>query len=259
MVGIPLIPVAQFPKDSRSAIFTLHSIAESATGRDTNLANEMLEQLRNGKDVFMTWQLWKKLQNAEFKNTLNLLPGIEGSVTSDAFRLREGWFRKEIFKSDKPFTFQKIETTTWPEVRDVAVERDDYDFGVLLHIPYLKGNIYILNMPDNSYDLLRLPAQALNLIRRAFNEELGFELDGPGGTGMYLFGSKQYVLYNMSDETAVMKLRFDRSSSNGWQELLNRKELKVNQDTTFVRPGGPVITDVSVQLKPFEVAVIQAP
>ncbi|MGD0591211.1 MAG: hypothetical protein ABSA44_10500 [Bacteroidota bacterium] len=259
MAGIPLTPVAQFPKDSRSAIFTLHSIAESATGRDTNLANEMLERLRNGKDVFMTWQLWKKLQNTEFKNTLNLLPGIEGSVTSDAFRLREGWFRKEIFKSDKPFTFQKIETTTWPEVRDVAVERDDYDFGVLLHIPYLKGNIYILNMPDNSYDLLRLPAQALNLIRRAFNEELGFELDGPGGTGMYLFGSKQYVLYNMSDETAVMKLRFDRSSSNGWQELLNRKELKVNQDTTFVRHGGPVITDVSVDLKPFEVAIIQAP
>ena len=139
------------------------------------------------------------------------------------------------------------------------MERDDYDFGVLLHIPYLKGNIYILNMPDNSYDLLRLPAQALNLIRRAFNEELGFELDGPGGTGMYLFGSKQYVLYNMSDETAVMKLRFDQSSSNGWQELLNGKELKVNQDTTFVRHGGPVITDVSVELKPFEVAVIQAP
>jgi hypothetical protein len=116
-------------------------------------------------------------------------------------------------------------------------------------------------MPDNSYDLLRLPAQALNLIRHAFNEELGFELNGPGGVGMYLFGSKQYVLYNMSDETAAMKFRFDRASSSGWQELLNGKGkvLTVNQDTTFVRQGGPVITEVSVELKPFEVAIIQAP
>ncbi|HVN48063.1 MAG TPA: hypothetical protein VMU30_04495 [Bacteroidota bacterium] len=258
MAGIPLTPVAQFPKESKCAIFTLHSIAEGATGRDTNLANEMIERLQNGKDVFMTWELWKTLRNTEFKNTLNLLP-TEGSVTSDAFRMRTGWFRKELVKSDRPFTFPKIETTTWPEVKDVAIERDDYDFGVLLHIPYMKGNIYILNMPDNSYDLLRLPAQALNSVRRAFKEELGFEFDGPGGVGLYLYGSKQYVLYNMSDETASMKLRFDRSLPNGWQELLIGKALNVDIDTTSVRFGGPVITDVAIDVKPFEPVLIQAP
>ena len=104
-----------------------------------------------------------------------------------------------------------------------------------------------------------MPAQALNVIRHAFNEELGFELDGPGGIGMYLFGSKQYALYNMSDETATMKLRFAQSLPNGWQELLNGKKLKVDIDTTYVRYGAPVITDVSVDLKPFETVIIQAP
>ena len=259
MAGIPLTPVAHFPTESQNAIFTLHSL------QDPRLANEMLARLRNGKDVFVTWGLWKKLsegssgRNSEFKNTLNLVDH-GASVTSDEFRLRMGWFNEQLIKADRPFTFPRIETTTWPYVRDVAVERDDYDFGVLLNVQYLKGTMYVLNMPENSYDLLRLPPQALNLIRRAFAKELGVELDGPGGVGMYLFGDKQYVLYNMSDLAAPLSLKFNQEiSTSGWRELVNDKPLSVKEDTSFVRFRGPVIRDISLELKPFEIAVVQAP
>ena len=259
MAGIPLTPVATFPTESKNAIFTLHSISEGSLGRDTLLAKKMLDRLRDGKDVFMTWELWKALQNTEFRNTLILLPVGEGYVTSDQFRLREGWWRQEIIKADKPYTFPKIATITWPYVRDIAIQRDDYDYGVLLHIQYLKGNIYILNMPDNSYDLLRLPAKVLNLIRRAFNDDLKIELNGPGGVGMYLFGNNQYVLYNMSDETAPMKLRSIQKTPYGkWKELVRGEYLNVTLDSTFVRFGAPVITEVPITIKPFEIAVVQA-
>ena len=253
MAGIPLAPVAQFPTESRNAIFTLHSLS------DSGLVDKMLARLRQGKDLFMTWKLWQKLQMSEFKNTLNLVDH-SGSVTSDMFRLREGWFRQELIKAEKPFTFPRIETTTWPYVRDVAVQRDDYDFGVLLNVQYLNGRIYILNMPENSYDLLRLPAGALNLIRRAFAGELGVELNGPGGVGMYLFGEKQYVLYNMSDHTAPMTLRLTRKvSTSGWRDLVSVKELSVKEEKTFVESGGPVLSNVSLTLDPFTIAVVQAP
>ena len=260
MSGIPLAPVAKFPTEGKNAIFTLHSLTDGSLGRDTLLADEMIDRLKNGKDVFMTWDLWRRLRRSEFKNTLMLVPGGEGTVTSDQFRLKLGWFRQELIKSDRPFTFPKIETTTWPYVRDVAVERDDYDYGVLFHAEYLKGNIYVLNMPDNAYDLLRLPAKALDIIRRAFDEELGVELNGPGGVGMYLFGDHQYVLYNMSDEVAPMTLRFNRKeSTKGWKNLVTGTELDAKQDESYVRFGGPAITDVSITVKPFEIAVIQAP
>jgi len=261
MAGIPLTPVAEFPAENQNAIFTLHSYSEGSLGRDKLLTQKMLDRLRNGKDVFMTWGLWKKLagEHSEFANTLTLVDH-GGSVTSDQFRLRLGWFNQVLIKADKPFTFPRIETTTWPYVRDVAVEKDDYDFGVLLNVPYLRGTIYILNMPDNSYDLLRLPPQALNLIRRPFAKELGVQLDGPGGVGMYLFGDKQYVLYNMSDQTAPMLLKFaQKVSTSGWRELVNDKSLSVKEDSSFVRFGNPVISEVSLELKPFEIAVVQAP
>ena len=176
MAGIPLTPVAQFPTESQNAIFTLHSL------QDAKLADELLDRLRDGHDVFMTWGLWLKLQNTEFKNTLSLVDA-GGSVTSSEFRTRAGW-NEQLIKADKPFTFQRIETTTWPYVRDVAVEQDDYDYGVLLSAQYLKGTIYVLNMPENSYDLLRFPTQALNAIRHPFIKDLQVQLDGPGGIAM---------------------------------------------------------------------------
>jgi hypothetical protein len=219
----------------------------------------MLGRLRDGKDVFITWKLWKKLQDTEFKNTLDLVD-YGGSVTSDEFRLRLGWFNQQLIKADRSFTFPRIETTTWPYARDVAVVRDDYDFGVLLNVQYLKGTIYVLNMPENSYDLLRLPAQVLNLIRRAFGRELGLTLQGPGGVGMYLFGSDHFVLYNMSDQEAALSLRFDKKvSTSGWRELVRDTRLAVSQDTSYVRFGGRVVSDVSLTLRPFEIAVVRAP
>jgi hypothetical protein len=120
--------------------------------------------------------------------------------------------------------------------------------------------MYVLNMPDNSYDLLRLPAKALNTLRRAFVDELGVEVNGPGGVGLYLFGAKQFVLYNMSDDTTPMKIRSTQKAlSKTWKELVRNEDLPVKFDSTFVRFNQPVISEVSVTVKPFEIAVVEAP
>ncbi len=259
MAGIPLSPIASFPGKDENAIFTLHSISPCSVGPDTMIAGKMLQRLRDGKDVFMTWGLWKKLRNTEFRNTLTLVDA-GGSVTSDQFRVREWGFSGDMVQGAKAITFPRIETTTWPYVRDVAVERDDYDFGVLFRAEYLKGTMYVLNMPDNRYDLLRMPVPAMNLLRRPFERELGVQLTGPGGVALYLFGKNQYVLYNMSDAPAPVSLRFLNSiPASGWKELVHDRPLTVTQDTTFVRFHGPVVSDVALTLQPFEIALVQAP
>jgi len=260
MAGIPIDPVGQFPSGSQNAIFTEHSL------RDPKLAEKLIDRLTQGHDVFMTWQLWLKLQDSEFKNTLNLTDIGGTSVTSSEFRTRMGWNDK-VVKSDRAFTFPRISTTTWPYARDVAVVRDDYDFGVLLDVKYLNGSIYVLNMPENFYDLLSMPAQALNMIRRPFAKELGVALSGPGSVGMYLYGSGQYVLYNMSDEIAPVSLRFDKEvPAAGWKELAHGEQVSVSSENSGERPWGgpsrvgePPVTNVSITLQPFELVIIQAP
>ncbi len=253
MAGIPLEPVAAFPAESQSAIFCLNSL------KDTSLADEMLGRLRNGKDVFMTYSLWRRLRHTEFKNTVNLLD-YNGAATSDKFGLLEWGYRERTVTANRSFTFPGVEATTWPESRDVTLSGPDYDFSVLMRVPYLKGTIYILNMPENSYDLLELPTDVLNAIRKSFVMDLGMEFDGPGHVAMYLFGDKQYVLYNMSNKDLPVTLKFYKEvSASGWRNLVNDESLPVSQDTSFVRFRGPVISELSLKLKPYEIAVVQAP
>ncbi len=253
MAGIPVNPVGQFPADSEIAIFTKHSL------RDPELASKLLERLRAGHDVFLTWGLFSKLQQTEFKNMLNLADAGGVSVSSSMFRLRDGW-SDEIVKSDRPFVFPAIATTTWPYARDVALVREDYDFGVLLNVRYLNANLYVLNLPENSYDLLSLPEPVLNKIRSAFSKELGVQLIGPGGVALYPFGSGQYVLYNMSDKTARVALRFGKSvPAAGWRELVHGKSLSFTEAPTHGGREGQKPTDLSLTIQPFEIAVVQAP
>jgi len=252
--GIPIDPVTTFPKESQNAIFCLNS------AKDQNLADELLDRLQNGKDVFMTFGLWKKLadEGTEFKHVLNLLP-YSGQVESSTFSLLEG-YRETTVDADKRFTFPGIKAGTWPESRDVTLSREDYDFSVLMRVPYLNGTIYILNMPSNSYDLLRLPTKVLAAIRQPFSKDLGVELDGPGRVAMYLFGDNQYVLYNLSNKTNQVSLKFYKKiRRDGWEELIHNEQLKIKEDSTRVRFRGPVISTVSLTLQPYEITLAQAP
>jgi len=77
---------------------------------------------------------------------------------------------------------------------------------------------------------------------------------------MYLFGKNQYALYNMSDETATMKLRsIQKILTTSWKELVHNEVLNVNLDSSFVRYGVPIITEVPITIKPFEIVIVQAP
>ncbi len=250
MAGIPLSPVAEFPADTQTAIFTRHSL------RDPGLADKLLARLRAGRDVFMTWGLFRDLQQTEFKNALTLVDAGGPSVSSSQFRVR-GPRGYEMVKADRPFVFPAIATTTWPYVRDVAAVREDYDFAVLMDVKYLKGSLRILNMPENAYDLLRLPPPLLNQLRSAFSGQLGVQLKGPGGVGFYPFGEKQYVLYNMDDKTAMVALHFEQALPTvGWLERAHGKPLSA---TAVRNPDQPAATEVSLHLQPFEIVVVQAP
>jgi hypothetical protein len=253
MIGLPIDPVTSFPADSKAAIFTQHSL------RDPQLAPELLARIRAGREVFLSWPLLQDLRGSELSRALNVIGG-GGTVTSSTFRAREGSFRAKIVPADRPFTFPRIETSTWPYVREVALVREDADFGVLLTTPYMEGRIDVLNLPDNSYDLLRLPEPVLNAVRRAFFDELGVRLVGRGGVALYPFGEKQYVLYNMNDAPAKVALHLPQGApAQGWRERMHGESLAVSQVDVGFGPGLKHEEEVAVILRPFELVLLEAP
>ena len=256
MIGLPMAPRTSFPADTKTAIFTQHSL------RDPQLATELLARIRAGKEVFLTWPLLQKLRDSELGRVFNVI-GEGGTVASSTFRVREGFWDSKPVEAARPFAFPKIQTSTWPYVREVALVREDADFGVLLTTPYAEGQVDLLNLPDNSYDLLRLPEPVLNSIRRRFSEELGVRLVGPGGVALYPFGERQYVLYNMSDGPAKVALRFPAGTpARAWKERMHDLSLTVGEVSLagerphFGPPEKPE-TEVALTLRPFEIALVE--
>jgi len=253
MIGLPIDPRPAFPADSKAAVFTQHSL------RDPQLAAELLARVRAGREVFLTWSLLQDLRGSELWRALNVI-AEGGTVTSSTFHVREALFRSKSVVAARPFTFPRILLSTWPYVRQVALVREDGDFGVLLTTPYLEGRVDVLNMPDNSYDLLRLPEPVLNSVRRLFFDELGARLVGMGGVALYPFGERQYVLYNMNDTPAAVALRLPAGSpTQGWQERMHGESLGVSQVEERRGPEARSETEVALTLRPFEVALLERP
>jgi hypothetical protein len=253
MIGLPMEPRTAFPTDPDAAIFTRHS------SRDPKLATELLDRVRGGKEVFLTWPLLHDLRESEMGRVFNVI-AEGGTVSSKTFRVAEAPWQFNPVDASDPFTFPRIQVSTWPYVRDVALVREDADFGVLLRSPYMEGQVDLLNLPDNTYDLLRLPEAVLNAIRRPFFEALGVRLMGRGGVALYPFGEKQYVLYNMSDERAPVALRLPSGTpTSGWQERMHNLSLKVRDVEAGRGKVARHETEVILTLRPFEIAVVEGP
>ena len=253
MIGLPMAPTAAFPADAKAAIFTQHSL------RDPQLAAELLARIRAGREVFMSGPLLRDLRAGELGRVLNVI-GDHGTATSSTFRVRGAGWDSEPVVSDRPFTFPKLQVSTWPYVRSVTLVREDADFGVLLSAPYMEGTVDVLNLPDNSYDLLRLPEPVLNAVRRVFFDALGVRLVGMGGVALYPFGEKQYVLYNMNDTAAKVALHLPADAPlGGWRERMHGGGLVVTRTEEGQETWKQVGTEVALSLKPFEVALVERP
>ena len=252
MIGLPLAPVSSFPAEAKAALFTQHSL------RDPKLAGELLGRIEAGREIFLTWPLLQDLKGTEVGRSINVI-AEGGTVSSSTFRIPNGLGGIRPLPAARSFTFPKIEVSTWPDVRTVGLVREDGDFGVLLGTHYIDGQVDVLNLPENTYDLIGLPEEVLNSVRKCFSDELGVRLVGPGGVALYLFGSSQFVLYNMSDAPARVSLRQAAAKpAHTWSELLHGKPLSVTAVDQGEGSWATHETDVALTLLPFEVALVES-
>ena len=130
---------------------------------------------------------------------------------------------------------------------------------VLLTTPYLEGQVDVFNLPENSYDLLRLPEPVLNAVRRLFAPELGARLLGPGGVALYPFGEHQYAIYNMTDAPAKVALRLPPAiPAPTWKELLHGKVLATAELEEGHESAARKESEVALTLLPFEIVLLES-
>lgn len=256
MLGLPIQPVAEFPEGPEPAIFTRHAKA------DPELVERILEKLQAGADVLLTWPLLREMLDTELGRIFQIVD-THGSISSDKFHHHVQYQPQLRPRAERPISFPRIQTTTWPYSRRVAAVREDGDFMVLGSAKYLNGTVYLLNIPDNAFDLFHLPTESLDLIRRVFAPHLGVTLSATARVAHYLYGEALHVLHNQQAARASVVLTFPESGARAWGELLTGRSIGVGQKNVERRFGWRptdieqvVVQEVRLTLDPWEVAVI---
>lgn len=235
MSGIPLNPVTQFPDSEGPCLLPDHA------AKDPDLASKIVQRLKDGKDLVMTYGLVQKLQHTEVRHFLQIV-SQGGTVASNNFG--------DAGKSKKDIAFPKLLLSTWPYVRQAVLSREDGDYGIVMSFKYLNGKVTVINLPENLYDLFRLPEGVLNTIRKAFVPSLGFHLEGPGMLALYAYDPALWLIYNVGKVSCGASLVLHgKNMGKKYQNALTGKKLPLQKEGESLK--------LKFNLKPFEMLAIK--
>jgi len=123
----PWLRATASPADSSTAIFTQHSL------RDPGLAAERPCAIcPAGKECVPDLAASCRSQEERYWDVLSTSSATGGTVAARDLRGPREFLGRQPRPRARPFAFPKIELSTWPYVREVALVREMADFGVLL-------------------------------------------------------------------------------------------------------------------------------
>ncbi len=235
MIGIPLVPVSQYPEEAR--VIFLPTQAAS----DVEIMTKIKNSLHKGSRIILTSGF---LASARDGTELSGLAGVELPVISKSHEARDIIIENQAVKMELPL---EIETSL--NVKNATVMLEALVEGD--RIPYLTANkeenIFVLNAHTFSqvdFDavgevllcpkplgFLKVPKDWANTIRKVFNAPLDIHLDAPVKVSLQTLVNGDILIHNYNDDKTEAKL-----STNGlnYVDVITNKDLSVKNDTAFL-------------------------
>ncbi len=266
MLGLPLIPSAEFPEDARSLILTEHASS------DPGIIRKMGRLLESGGTIIATPGLLKRLQHESEMTSMAgyhsyATGGVKTRVKVFSVDGRESAAENEIeLVGDlNPDSAQILAYARKGELanpdsvnvsgRDIPVltlnktgggkffvlsartfSRDDYLAEEYLNIPVL---VSMIGLPQLLLDRLRLLAL----------DTLGLKVESPSRVGVYPFTPGVLVLENFNDDCVTVKL-------SGY-EAIGAAERKVTFQLGAGEVSGDLSEGLSVSIPPREIVLLK--
>jgi hypothetical protein len=201
VAGMIGIPVEMYPRWPRSNTVFLTEAAR----RDPAIVSEIEEHLRAGRNVVITSGLLRALQDKGFDRITDM------RVTNDIAAVTEyvagfGFGAGSILGTSRPILFPKVHFYTnqaWAVVRGLA---NDDGVPLLLMDHYSKGELYVLNVPEEVNDLYSLPPRVLDAIRRYLTPDLPVRLEGPAQVSLFEYNNGTFVVESFRDHAVSMRV-----------------------------------------------------
>ncbi|MCR4949047.1 MAG: hypothetical protein K6A15_07835 [Treponema sp.] len=189
MVGIPMEPVCDFPKDSKVLV-------TAAALEDGEIVDKLRRFVEGGGHAiatssFMIGALSKYPEISE----LTSVSYTNRSLTADEFQTpAQIRHFKNYVKSAEPIEFPVLEhrnNATWSIMN---AGHGEYHESILCYDTYGKGRFTILTLPEMPSKLYSLPAPVLTTIRKEL-DACDMWIDGNSGVSLFCYDNKTFGLY----------------------------------------------------------------
>lgn len=217
MIGIPFEPSPYF-SFQESPIF----ITETSCG-DRDILNKMKKALISGNTIIITSGVLRRLRGKGIEEFTSVRY-TDRKVNIDFFAIDSAMigFTKYVHSQEILFPVLEYYTnSSWPVVVGIKGERN---FPILLKDFYGSGKLYVLNVPDNFFDVYNLPVEVLNEIRKIFMEKIGIYFEGEGKISLFLYNNNYAIVESFLPHRSEITLRFKDKST---KILLNPNGFKL--------------------------------
>ncbi|MDE3201884.1 MAG: hypothetical protein KGN79_13295 [Acidobacteriota bacterium] len=195
MIGLPIEMVPEFPTDAKTVLLT-----EDAKF-DPQIVSKIKAHLLKGGTVIITSGLLKALQG-NAPNQIGQLAEISltgNTLSADhyqgPFGMPGGPLPHNILMPEISF----MTNDAWPEVRLTA---NGNGAPLLFQDHYANGLLYILDIPDNPFDLYDLPQPVLTSLRRYLLRGFPVQFDAPSQVSFFAYDNNSFVAESFRDHPA---------------------------------------------------------
>ena len=214
MLGMVGIPIEMYPSWPHASTVLLTEAAR----RDPHIVSEIAAHLRAGDHVIITSGLLRALQHRDFDQITDMR--VTHLIAAPT-RYVEGFgFGAGVpIGRSRPILFPLIHFYTnedWAVVRGLD---DQGGVPLLLMDHYGKGELYVLNVPEEQNEFYSLPARVLDALRYFITQGEPVRLEGPAGVSLFEYANGTFVVESYLNHPVAVRVigAFDhiRNLTNG--------------------------------------------
>ena len=247
MIGIPIEMYPEFPTQAKTVLLT-----EDAKF-DPQIVSKIKKHLLDGGTVIITSGLLKALEG-DGPNRIGQIAeiGTTGAQLSadryqGFFGMPGGALPHNILLPELSF----MTNDAWPEVRLTA---DGNGAPLLLEDHYADGLLFVLDIPDNFFDLYDLPQPVLTSLRRIVLRGFPVQFDAPSQVSLFAYDNNTLVTESFLDRPATVTISL-AGAGHHLRNLVTGQELTGQApppiETPFGRPlPQPPVTEFKIAVQP---------
>ncbi len=195
MIGLPMEETPRFPAEDSVILLTEEAKYDPA------IVQKIKDQLVGGRSVVITSGLLRALQGKGIEDIVELRYTDRKALVKDFIA-----GNRQLIHIDKAILIPQIEYLTNDSWEMVSGIDGASGWPILHEADYSKGKFYVLTIPDNFSDLYQLPAEALDIIRKALGSQLKISLEGPAQVSLFAYDNNTFIVESFLPQAATVRI-----------------------------------------------------